>query len=330
MTARVHGVCIAALVLAVLPVLHGQSQATATLVGRVVDEGDRPIAGARLYLFDGDLRQADAYSDDDGRFVLAGVDPGRHHLTVVKVGFAPVGSVEGTSALQLARGERRSVLVHMVRAAAVSGTVRTPEGDPAAGALVELLPPVMQAERVPMSADYMTTAALDGTFRISGLPAGTYVPVAFHLPEPREFWLEDGGSEMTKLAYVPIYFGDGVTERGARTIVVSPGEEVTGVTFTIRPFALGELKVTVSGLVPDAATLHVDVEETERTLKRFPGRPELKREADGSFAARDVWPGIYVVTLEGFDRGVSVSAKTEIQVHPGGTSYVTLMPRRSR
>lgn len=70
-----------------------------TVLGQVIDEGGRPIAGAALLLFINQrfgqiTERFKASSDDTGRFEIRGVSPGPHELLVQRAGFAQTHRTE--------------------------------------------------------------------------------------------------------------------------------------------------------------------------------------------------------------------------------------------
>src|SRR5437868_1565346 len=78
-----------------------QSASTTSSAGRVtgrvvVDGTNAPIAGARVTIFPSGPRSGpfgpppQALTDEQGRFVLAGLEPGEYHIDVQKTGFAPL------------------------------------------------------------------------------------------------------------------------------------------------------------------------------------------------------------------------------------------------
>jgi hypothetical protein len=109
--------------------------ATFALVGRVTDESDQAVPGARVHAFlasDGSAAGArEALSDQRGRFSLEGLAAGRYALLVEAVGLASIEpapvAVPGAAAVIRLSGQGRSL----------SGTV-VASGAPADGARVRL------------------------------------------------------------------------------------------------------------------------------------------------------------------------------------------------
>jgi hypothetical protein len=111
-----------------------------SLAGRVVDEVGGVVVGAAV-VAEGEARiegrAARARTDDQGRFTLRGLAPGRHVVTARADGFAPGAGVEVElgSAGELERGE---LLVRLERGMAVRVRILSRTGSPVAGARARL------------------------------------------------------------------------------------------------------------------------------------------------------------------------------------------------
>jgi hypothetical protein len=138
---------------------------TFSLAGRVTDEVDRAVPGARVLAF-GPLQDAaaparrEARSDQSGRFTFEGLPRGRYTLLVEAVGLAsiepPAVEVPGTAPVIRLSGQGR----------ALSGAVFA-AGGPEAGARVRL-----GGEDGTLARETVSDDA--GRFVIHGLGAGTY------------------------------------------------------------------------------------------------------------------------------------------------------------
>lgn len=190
-----HGVCDGQ-VLDALPdgtvwpgevVLRFAGAGRASLRGRVVDDLQRPVAGAWVQvqpqryqrtLADGRTVASPpgelARSDADGAFSAGWLAPGEHVLHVYRRGYAP-----HRRALQIADREPQAVTVVLQPGATLAGTVRDGAGEPVAGAYVE----VQQLE-VPQQA--MCTTGPDGAFRFADLPPGDLDVVVTHARHSRQ------------------------------------------------------------------------------------------------------------------------------------------------
>jgi hypothetical protein len=141
------------------------------LAGRVVDGGGRPVPNARVFA-NPDISEQPHFvgvgagiADDDGRFRIDGLAPGRFHL------FAAADGV-GTSVAKLAiasPGTGKDVTIVVDRQARVSGRV-VRDGQPVTGALVAVEPGAPLTGRA--------YSQSDGKFALDNVPYGKIKLVA--------------------------------------------------------------------------------------------------------------------------------------------------------
>lgn len=161
------------------------------VAGRVLEERTgEPVPGARVVVRSAERSRGTgllgaflardgfalrATADRDGAFEVRRVPPGRHELLVEVPGPARerLGAPEART-LELREGERRSDLtLHLPSALGLEGRVLDSEGRPVGGARVRALR-ADGSDLRPQGA----RAEPDGSFRIGGLAAGTYLLLA--------------------------------------------------------------------------------------------------------------------------------------------------------
>jgi hypothetical protein len=166
---------------------------TARIEGRVVGaDGASPIRRAIVTL-SGDVSPGrSTISDDNGAFAFANLPAGQFSLTASRAAFitssygakSPGG--QGTR-ISLAAGQTMSgALIRLSRGAVIAGTVRNDRGEPLQGIQLRVIgtqPPDAQAVTmiaVGLAADPAFTTESDdrGSFRVFGLPAGSYLIAA--------------------------------------------------------------------------------------------------------------------------------------------------------
>lgn len=179
----------------------------ARISGRVVALRTRaPIAGARVRA--GDVRAA---TDEEGRFELDGVAPrerwneifsfpgapGRSEpANAVRIEAAAPGYLDARESYDLSLG--REIEIVLAPAPEIRGTVLDPDGKPAPGSLVRLVPWV--PDRMPAFLDFVgdgsiflavSVTDLEGRFRLSGFRGGSaerlYRVAADHVLYARSF-----------------------------------------------------------------------------------------------------------------------------------------------
>ncbi|MGI9038687.1 MAG: carboxypeptidase-like regulatory domain-containing protein, partial [Gemmatimonadota bacterium] len=124
--ARALSAAITALAAAVLAAAVPASLPGQTLQGRIIDDADRPIAGAFVILFDetGEER-ARALTTGKGAYLLRASEPGVFRLTVERIGFEdrttdPIPLADGQSVSHQVRIQPRPVRLDRIEVAATS------------------------------------------------------------------------------------------------------------------------------------------------------------------------------------------------------------------
>jgi RNA polymerase sigma factor (sigma-70 family) len=171
----------------------------ATLTGRVVDDGGRPIAAAKLEVFDGALQvhavrrsQADA----DGRFRIEGLVPGATFLAAEAPGWAPHRQLIAVGAAE------RALDFKLLKEAHLLGVILNQEGKPFAGAELTVTVRAGAGQDAPLLAFRRGRTAADGSFRIDGLAPGPFNLYAESSAGERDSWqgiLRAGESTRGKL-----------------------------------------------------------------------------------------------------------------------------------
>ena len=311
-----------------------QTAGTAVISGQVVSETDpaQPIRLAKVELSSSALRrELMITSDSTGRFVFPRLAAGRYSLSVSKPGL--VSTVYGAKRpggagvpIVLTEGEQLQVTVRIARGAVISGTIRDANGEPAAGARLQVLTygfdtngaRTLQNRTFSNSGNGLLQTDDRGAYRIYGLRPGEYyvqaTPAsstggratsaaeiewaqrAIGAPGGLPGAAPPSGQSMT---LAPVLFPGTTDPAAAIPIVLKAGEERTDVDFatTFIPTA------TLSGIVrspngsPPAVAQGFMVRPNGRmgTGNTFFIRPD----ADGRFTISTVPPGDYVLAARG-------------------------------
>ena len=204
----------------------------ATISGTVTDETG-PITDATVNLFrqDGTVGSAAQGLQPGGVFEFRRLPAGTYVLRTSGTGYRTefyddATSSSGATLLTLTAGETRSGLsVSLMSVGSISGTVTTEQGAPIAGMPLQAW--------VPGRGDfYGATTAADGTYTISGVPAGEYL-LQF------QTWAVPGHADQ----YVNEWWNDSRSFATATRLVLTPGEHRTGVDADL------ELAASISGTV---------------------------------------------------------------------------------
>lgn len=150
-----------------------------TLRGRAIDQAGAPVSGARV-----DLARVERSPDGsavnigtrggswsqattvDGRFEVAGLQPGEFQLTLSAEGFVR----ERREGLKLGPQGLEALEIRMLPGASISGTLRTESGEPVSGLLVLATAPGTASSFVGLMAQEPTPP--DGSFVLDGLVPG--------------------------------------------------------------------------------------------------------------------------------------------------------------
>jgi RNA polymerase sigma factor (sigma-70 family) len=147
----------------------------ASVAGRVIDEKEHGIAGAKVALWSPDGASAwglVAVSGADGGFRIEGVSPGSYG---VRAQSAESTMLFNTDVIRVAERDVEGVKVVVRRGASVIGTVVAADGTPVPDAEIQSDAPISNRQVVARRA-----SGADGFFRIPGLPAGRLVLLARH------------------------------------------------------------------------------------------------------------------------------------------------------
>lgn len=235
-------------------------RANAFIKGRVIGEGNRPVAGAAILAFPVNLTgnpQAvmsslfrPISSDADGRFELDGLQPGAYTILANSPGY-----VLSDSDSQSFHRPGETVTLTLVKGGVITGRVTNSSGDPLVGASVRAVK-IREIDDKPLKArggtiaefSTATTAILGGfttddrgIYRIYSLEAG-YYQVAAGGQGGRGFSLSNRPYD----GDAPTYFPSSTIDTAAE-VRVHAGDEVTGIDIRYRDHRGHSISGSVSG-----------------------------------------------------------------------------------
>lgn len=294
---------------------EGPDPSLCAVTGRVVTAAEgSPVKAARVMLVPEhqtpDTQIYGASSDNDGRFLLKDVLPGRYQFFATRGGFVSQQyqsqGTEGGAVLGLKPGQKISdVLFRLTVAAVISGRVNNEDGEPMSNLqIVALRRPNEEDEEESLFNSHkhdpvpVASARTDdrGQYRIFGLKPGEYYirasdsfdPGSTGIPVSEDFWaVQSLGSE-----YAPVYYPGVARASQGELLKVKPGDEVQA------DFSMLRIKtVEVAGRVisPDgpAKRAWVSLEPSEGYEFGF-GHQDTTNEK-GNFRLKGVPPGSYVI-----------------------------------
>lgn len=236
--------------------------------GRVVDEAGRPVAnaqvGLRVLVRSGTRRHSgpggSATSDEEGAFVIEGVDPGEATLTTAADGYV----AHRLTSLAVEPGkDLNHVRIVLEPGATLSGSVTGPSGQPVASADLRVM---LTEDALATSARHYGRTDGEGRYRLEGLPPGRRSLSAYHEdyePVTREVELEVGDNRLI-LAF------EGGAELSGRVVDTS-GSPVGGAEVSLESEASG----------------------------RWRGSRETATDSSGTFAIQGISEGSYSLHVQG-------------------------------
>jgi hypothetical protein len=203
-----------------------------------------PIGHARIELTDAANKTTVAYSDSTGHFHAAGIAPGKYKVTAAaedyvtaEYGQKAVG-FPGTPLVITANQKIEPLLFKLVPAANLMGTVRDYDGEPLAGALVEVLKtPIWRG--FARRADCCRMRTDDrGEYRIYSLTPGEYFVRATVCQASCRTDRRSSSIRMRhprEAGYLPMYFSNATDISSAGMISLKAGETVDRVDLRLAP-----------------------------------------------------------------------------------------------
>jgi hypothetical protein len=193
------------------------------VMGTVIDERRRPIAGARVAAATGARRgpwSPPALSDDSGRFRIEGLTPGP-----LSVAASHASGVAELSPGNLEPGVPRVLEVILDGGAFVSGTVRRPDGRPAPGSQVFAFAGGWVQSPWGQPTGAAETAAADGSYRVGPLPAGELI---VRVTSPGDDPFAGLNSRHARPDRIALVLRGGERKRGVDLVVLDNDLTVTG------------------------------------------------------------------------------------------------------
>jgi hypothetical protein len=311
-----------------LSIVGGQvapSTSQSGVSGIVVTQGSdpQPVRRAVVSLWGGPSPLGyHTVTDDEGRFALDSMPPGRYTLSAARPGFVSIayGATRpgwaGTP-LVLAEGERwTNVRVLVARGAVLSGRVWGPEGR-------SLLDIEVVAERrtgrdVSLPRRYATRTDHDGAYRLFGLPAGAYVVSAIPVVSSAQPVDERAEAEVDAILarlrqgrppdaaepiangevgaavatrFSPVYLGGAFNPDDAPAVTIAAGEERTGLDILLAAVPTLSIEGTVVG--GTGSRIEVTLYRVSRTaVSRVASQAP---DPDGKFRFSSAQPGNYIL-----------------------------------
>lgn len=246
------------LILALLLAQQTAPPEKATLSGTVVDSiTGLPLGKASVIArhVSGQDPGASTTTDARGNFLLVDIDAGQYRLAVRRNGYLDtyfgakqVGDGFG-STITLTSGQRlQGLQVKLMPFGVIAGTVRDADGEPVAGAAVEIYASSYQAgrRRIQSISGPITTDDL-GQYHMVAIPPGRYYASARMRRGYGDEVTVDHSAKSKTLPEIPVttFYPGTLDPSGARAIDVAPGGRATGIDIAIIRSPLYKVSVHV-------------------------------------------------------------------------------------
>lgn len=337
--------------------LENQTAGTTSgsISGRVLS-GTAPVARVLVTAELGDgSRPAQALTDDDGRYRLENVPPGRYLVTAERAGWiktyygSPRPGRPPGSRVAVTDGAQITLDIPIVRGGVIAGRIVDESGNPMTRVWPWLLEErVVGNRRVIARATFQAVGSFErgtddrGEFRLFGLPPGTYYLVVTpsiasgaRLTSDAEVrWAAqpaaDAGAppaQGTVAGYAPYFFPGTTDPSNAQAIVIGPGQVREGLTWRVGFVNVARVagSVTRSDGAPLGQTrIELVPRESRALLEGSQRLGSVSRE--GQFAFQNVAPGSYTVRVRAASAAAAPAAAPAAGAAPSGRPVIPRPP----
>ena len=322
-----------------------QDPQLASVAGQVLRAGTgEPLKKARILLRSADDSSADPYiaiTDPEGRFLIAGIRPGRYSMRVAREGFLSKSygedeTEDSSSILTLRPGQQLNDLIfRLQKCAVISGRVLDEDGEPARFVSVEAV--VRSTHRGKVSTQLYNSVTTNdlGEYRLFDLDPGSYLISA---SVGQRSWSTIGkvniDSSILKSAggYVRTYYPGVFEIQRASAVEVKGGDEISSVDIIL----LRQRSYKVRGQVLNAAAVDhpasdVRVEIASQGLESLSFADVHQGKADsqtGEFELVDIPPGSYKIAAVYSDGENEFLGVTQVEVMDADVNAVRIVITR--
>jgi hypothetical protein len=303
------------------------SAGTAVITGVVVsDDADaKPVRKARVTYGGPDAQGNTTITDDQGRFVFAGLPAGRYTIaaskpTWITTSYGAKRPRRGATPIPLGDGQKIQIVLRLTRGAVITGVVLDHDNQPASAVQVRALRyEVIAGERRLVDAGSATTDDR-GVYRIFGLTEGEYFVTASTRSlggmtagdlqltsdaDVRDAAARDAAKPAPPrtVSLAPVYYPGGTSVSQAGVIALRPGEERTGVDLALQLVRTARVEGTVmlpEGGVPVGTELNlIAAGATAAAWQSAESYRRVHPGTDGAFAFAGIPPGTYSLIARG-------------------------------
>jgi uncharacterized protein (DUF2141 family) len=304
---------------------------TASISGTVMTDAEpsRPVRRAAVTANSTDRTVArTALTDDSGRFSFTNLPAGRYSIDATKRGWvtASVGARavgRPGRATNVAEGERTTVRLRMTRGGVITGTILDQNGQPPTGLVVRAMKYGYAFNTGERRLQPVTSTGWGpddrGVYRIWGLAPGEYyvsVSAVGFIRQGRDLYLtsdldvqeamraaQSPGTPVADVprrtvGFAPVFYPGTAAVAQASPVVVRPGEERTGIDFSVQYVPTAHVEGTVSfpaGPLPAGTQVNLIANDPSAPVVGLEGLRMATIGPDGHFDFAEITPGAYVL-----------------------------------
>jgi hypothetical protein len=206
-----------------------------TITGRVVARG-KALEGAVITVWQGydeptpSTTAAKGRTDADGNYELTNVSPGNYYISATAAGFVTGKENKFPANLRLliivGCNAIDPINFELLPEGVIKGAVTDAAGKPVARAPITVFPESLPADVGPRRYARDLSTDDQGTYKVSGIPAGRYRIAAGY--QPVAYATLSG-----RVGYRRVFYSDANDEASAKVIEISEGSEVTNVNINL-------------------------------------------------------------------------------------------------
>jgi hypothetical protein len=286
--------------------------------GRVVDAGSgEPVRKAMVILRRNQESGAAAYTDAKGEFHFAELEPGAYAVSAMRDGYVASRKEPPVVVTILPEKTQSDLTVKLVRTGVVSGRVVDADGDPVAGASIQLM-----AGKGKREGGFATTNDR-GEYRAFGVPPGKYrLVAATNSKLAGDPSLKLTGAEEPSYSWT--YYPGTADPRRATTIEVGPGAELQGFDMALVRSRVVRVRGRVTGPADAPGPFFVILSPSSPGNLLRSSNAQV-RTAGGTFELTGVEPGAYVLSAMGIFQQDRYYASRAIEVGDSDIEGIELM-----
>ena len=307
------------------------------VAGTVVKLADsEPLRKARVFLRSADdhTRSISVVTDSGGHFQFKGLEAGRYHLSVNRVGFVSQEygqrKPEDPGALLTLRPgqEVKDLLFRLIPSAVIAGKILDEDGEPLPEVLVSALRQVYLEGKRSLSIETSVQTNDLGEYRLFGLRPGRYF-VSAGFPQWSRFARGDNSEDTQpgQQGYAKMYYPGTPDAARAIAVPVKAGEEIPSLEILMRQVLVYRIRGHVYNQITHKTGAQSNIFLMPKTRSReWTGEDQQNpvQKPDGSFEISDVLPGSYVLIAMWHDEGSSHIARVPIEVSNADVEGITI------